>query len=534
MNFKKIFAAIMCVVCILNFAGCKSSPDSSTSSQAEILTGKTLKNYITLLYSSGDTFNPYTAETDINRQLCRLIYEPLIKLDNSFSPVYSIAESVECEGAVCTVKLKNTVFSDGSALSSKDVVYSYNLAKNSKTVYGAELYEVVSVSSPDSATVVFTLSKSDPYFINVLDFPILKAESDKITDSDGVLQPPVGSGRYKVSDDRQSLVSNGHYGKRNGSIRDIKLINAPDADSVSHYVEIGAADIYYNDLSDGKIIRMSGQKFDINLNSLIYIGINKNSGVLADETFRQALSSGIDRTKICNNAYYNNALPATGFFNPVWEEVKSVQNIQIEANSQITVENLEKIGYNVLDNEGKRKNKAGEKLRFTLLVNSENRLKAQAAALIANQLSQYGITVTIVEKHYAAYLEALKKGDFQLYLGEIKISDNMDISSLVLPEGSAAFGVEKEEESKTEENEEETEENTEENVSSFKPADIVNGFYSGQNTLADLASVLQTNMPFVPVCYRTGALFCNDSIENVENSSESDIYFSITEYNNYQ
>lgn len=534
MKFKKALALALSLICIFCFAGCKKTPDQSTSSQSEISADKTLKNYITLLYSAADTFNPYTAETDINRQLCKLLYEPLVKLDNEFNPVYCIANTVTLQGKTCTVKLKNIKFSDGTTLSSNDVVYSYNLAKNLNTPHKAELYEVASVSAPDSLTVVFSLTKADPYFTNLLDFPIIKANSDKVTDSDSVLQPPVGSGRYKVADDRQSLVINGLSATDKSSIKQIKLINAPDAESVSHYVEIGAADIYYNDLSSGNIIRMSGQKFDINLNSLIYIGINQNYGALAENALRQALSSGIDRTKICNKAYYNNAIPATGFFSPVWNEVKSVQNIQIEANSQITVENLEKIGYNGLDNNGNRKNNAGSKLKFSLLVNSENRLKAQAAKIIAEQLSAFGITVTVTEKPYAAYLEALKSGNFQLFLGEIKLSDNMDISCMLLPDGSAAFGLKKEDKAENKSDSVAKPEENAEPVSVNKPAEVVSGFYEGRNTIADLVAVLQTEMPFIPVCYRTGALFCNDSIENINNPSASDIYFSIEEYNNYQ
>ena len=532
--FLRFLSFALTFLILFTASGCKDNVENSSSGASPTTEQSHKKDYLTLLYSAADTFNPYTAKTDINRQICQLIFDPLVRLDDEFNPVNKIAKIAVVSGKTCSVTINQVRFSDGSMLTADDVVYSYKLAKNSAGLYAASLYEVKSVSAKDSSTIIFNLTKADPYFVNNLTFPIIKAGSEKVTDSDSVLQPPIGSGRYKVSEDKLSLTINENYFGENGNINMIKLINAPDIDSVAHYVEVGAADIYYNSISDGNILRMSGKKLDIPLNNLVYIGINQNYSSLANVTLRQAMSSGIDRKKICNDSFYNNAVAANGFFNPLWNATKSVQNIQTEANSQITIENLEKIGYNVLDNEGKRKNKAGEKLRFTLLVNSENRLKAQAAALIANQLSQYGITVTIVEKHYAAYLEALKKGDFQLYLGEIKISDNMDISSLVLPEGSAAFGVEKEEESKTEENEEETEENTEENVSSFKPADIVNGFYSGQNTLADLASVLQTNMPFVPVCYRTGALFCNDSIENVENSSESDIYFSITEYNNYQ
>jgi len=65
---------------------------------------------------------------------------------------------------------------------------------------------------------------------------------------------------------------------------------------------------------------------------------------------------------------------------------------------------------------------------------------------------------------------------------------------------------------------------------SAKAEEVLNGFYEGKNSITDLASVLQTEMPFIPVCYRTGVLFYNDNIENVNKSSASDIYFSIESY----
>jgi hypothetical protein len=59
---------------------------------------------------------------------------------------------------------------------------------------------------------------------------------------------------------------------------------------------------------------------------------------------------------------------------------------------------------------------------------------------------------------------------------------------------------------------------------------VINGLYSGSNSIADVAAVLQSEMPFIPLCYKTGVLFYSDSIENVKNSSASDIYFSIESY----
>ena len=539
---KKIFLkkalAVLLLLIIFSLSGCRKSPQNVSSEISSETVKDNGRNYLTLLYSASDTFNPYTAKTDINRQLCQLIYDPLLSLDNEFNPVFKIAESAVVSGKSCTVKLNSIRFSDGSNVTADDVVYSCNLAKSTSGIYSASLYEVKSVSAKDETTVYFSLTKNDPYFINNLTFPIIKAGSEKITDSDSVLQPPVGSGRFKVSDDKLSLIANDNYYGKTGNITVIRLINAPDDESVAHYVEVGAADIYYTSISDGNLIRMSGKKISINLNNLIYIGVNQNYGPLTESMLRQAISTGIDRKKICQDSFYNNAMPAEGFFNPVWNQTKSVQNIQTQSDPQITVEILEKIGYNKFDSKNIRTNESGEKLSFTLLVNSENRIRAVAAQQIASQLKEYGISVTVVEKTFNEYTECLKKGDFQLYLGEIRLTENMDISSLVTEGGSAAYGL------KTSDNKDKDTDNSKDSDDDSKDqtdnqdtgseenqcAVVINGFYGGNNTIADVASVLQTQMPVIPVCYRTGALFYNDNIENINNPSASDIYFSIGSY----
>lgn len=539
MNCRKTAALLLASAMIFSFAGCKKSPGMLSSGESETASGIGNRDYITLLYSSSDAFNPYTVTTDINRQLCRLLYEPLVKLTNEFKPVYSVAAEIKNEDKECTVTLAQLKFSDGTAVTADDVIYSYKLAVQSEGVYSSRLYEVESATARDSKSVVFKLKKSDPYFENLLDFPIIKAESEKAMNSDSVLQPPIGCGRFKVSDDRQSLVENEMYAGSRGSIKSIRLINAPDSESVSHYVEVGAADAFYNDIADGQIIRMSGKKHVINLNNLVYIGINRNYGALAQNALRQAISAGINRTDICANSFYNNALPATGFFNPVWEPVQAVQNIQIEANSQITVENLEQIGYNKLNGKNERINSSGNTLKFTLLVNSENRLRVAAAQRIASQLSDYGIKITVIEKSYKDYTECLKSGSFQLFLGEVRLTENMDISCMLTKGGSVAYGLpdgtkaESDGAESAEDSDGETSDTAESTgtaVGLNQSAEVLEGFYSGKNSVTDVAAVLQTEMPFVPVCYRTGALFVNDNIENVIDASASDVYFSIESY----
>lgn len=529
MIFKRIICIVMILSVLMLSIGCEKMPESVSSGVvAEKTEKQELRDYITILYSAGDSFNPYTAKTNINRQMMTLLYEPLVSVDNEFKAVYRLAESVTLKGKKCTVKIKDAVFSDGSQVTADDVVYSCKLALKSKNSYKTKLYEVKSVNAAGRRTVEFALSKQDPYFENVLDFPIIKTGSDKITDSDSVAQPPIGSGRYIVSDDRKGLEANPRYNGKMGSIKKIRLINAPDSESVSHYAQIGAPDMYYSDISDGNILRISGTKLDVNLNNLVYIGINQNKGALKYNALRQAISTGLDRAKICKDYYYNNAVAATGFFNPAWSAVSSVQNIQINANSKITVENLEEIGYNRLDSKGLRRSKSGSYLSFTMLVNSENRIRVSAAKGIAEQLLSYGIKITVIEKKFAAYKNAIKSGEFELYLGEVKLTDNMDISCLAAKNGKLAYGQKK---NTSKNNTEKTEKSKVLTTGTHK---VLDGFYSGKNSITDLAVVLQTEMPFIPVLYRTGVLFCNDKIENINQYSKSDIYFSVDSYKIYQ
>ncbi len=524
MKFK-ILLSIILVLCFI-FSGCKAKVDNtvSDSSLAEsIVETDEKRDYITLLYSAADSFNPYTLKTDTNRQIVKLLYEPLVRINDKFEPINALATSVKVEKNICTVELKSALFSDGTPVTAEDVVYSCNLAKSSATSYKDKLYGVADVSAKDGK-VIFTLAKSDPYFANVIDFPIIKRDSDTVTDSDSVSIPPIGCGRFMLNDTRDGLIANPNYYSQIKNIKEIRLINAPDTVSVAHYTEIGAADMYFTEISDGNITRMSGKRAEINLNNFVFIGINQNYAPLNEPRIRQALSAAVDRTKLCKNAYYNNALPATGFFHPRWKQTSSVQNLEINANTEITIENLEEIGYNKLNSDGIRINANKTPLRFTLLVNTENRIRVLAANTVASQLKASGIDITVVEKPYDQYLTALASGDFQLYLGEVKLTDNMDISPIVTLGGSAAYGL------PAAASDTDTENSADKTEKLTSTQAVLQEFYNSNATIKDVAAVLQTEMPVVPLCYRTGVLFYNSDIKNVKNSSVGDIYFSIESY----
>ena len=520
---NKLLSLILVLVMALSVAGCAKTNDKKTETAPNANVEQSKHGNMQLLASYSDTFNPYTANTDINRKICQLLYEPLVVLDDEFKATYCLASSATSEDKVWTVKLIDSVFSDGTSVTSEDVLYSYQLAKSSATAYASYFYSVKSAWAADAKTVCFELNIIDPYFINLLTFPIIKKGSDTVADQDGVLFPPIGCGRYVLAENKESLLRNESYYGKKGTVSEIKLINAPDDESVSHYVEIGATDVYFTDFSDGKIVRMSGKKTDVNLNNFVYIGINGNDPQLKEENMRYAISSALNRSSISQTAFFNNAVAANGFFNPAFAPTSSLQTIKNESDLKITVENLEKIGYNRLDSNGVRANEHGTRASFTLLVNSDNASRVTAADMIAAQAKEAGIEISVIKVTYETYLERLKSGYFQLYLGEVYILPNMDVSPLILPGGTVAYGrVEEETVADTG-----AENNEGEVITVPSISDIINGYHSGSHTIADVASALITEMPVIPVCYRKGLLFYDSNTVDLTSASQGDIYCSI-------
>ena len=211
-------------------------------------------------------------------------------------------------------------------------------------------------------------------------------------------------------------------------------------------------------------------------------------------------------------------------------ETSAVQSLKTVADTQITVENLGKIGYNKLK-DGYYCNNAGRHLSFTLLVNSDNSSRVAAAKLIAAHCKSAGIEIKVIERPYKQYVAALKSRSFQLYLGEIKVLPNFDFENLVVPGGSAAYGVGKSKREKDDEKQtgEEVSGDTK-NVNTAVCGDMIKKYKKGECSLSDLAGAFLTEMPQIPVCYRNGMLFYTSRIDSKAKPSASDVFLYFENY----
>ena len=484
----------------------------------------------TLMYCYNDSFNPYDAKTKMNKELSLLMYDPLIKLDESFKPVNYLADSVTVEGNTCTVRLKSAAFSDGSAVTATDVAYSFGKAKESQTKYAARLASAVSCTAADSATVVFKSDKVDPYFANMLDFPIIKSGSDNLKDQNNLELPPIGCGRYIIDIANECLNANESHYITVPQIKKISLINTPDSEAMDHNLEIGAVSLYYSDLADGNVIRMSGKNSDVLLNNFVCLGINMDKkNILSNEKLRYAVSAAINRKKIVSEAYFGNARVANSPYNPAFEDAKRNQNAENSENLDVVLANLKEIGYNNKDSEGYYIDAGGRRLSISLLCNSDNKRRSDAAELIVSQLNKAGIAATLKSVSYEEYSALIAAKNFDMYIAETEIPQNMDFSAIVTKGAALAFGFPADAQPQTDGSAGQTDDTAAQadspTVIEEATGKALADFYAGNASLTDVIAAFNLEMPVVPVCYRTGYVVYSRNITDEIKSSVSDIFF---------
>ncbi len=176
-----------------------------------------------------DSLNPYNVKALSTAQgLIGNVYQSLMarSLDEPFTLYGLIAESLETDAARDKVVFHLNPaahFSDGSRITSADVVFTFNLLKAKGRPQQREAFSLVkSVEAPDDRTVRFDLSGANdrelPLILAIM--PVLsRAHTDAEHFEDQTLQIPLGSGPYQVAEvdpgERLVLERDPNYWARN-------------------------------------------------------------------------------------------------------------------------------------------------------------------------------------------------------------------------------------------------------------------------------------------------------------------------------
>lgn len=516
-NLKKLLCYVLLFIMLLSVFSCCSPNGSSDAAQKDIdespnndeVASQASDDYaspeeFTLPIAINDSLNPYTAQSKQNKQLSGLIYESLVTLDNDFQPKYQLASLISGGKTEYTVLLRSGAkFSNGKNVTASDVVYSYNVAAKTDEYKG--VFDNISAVGQVNGDVVFVLKEADPYFINLLTFPIIPYESKDKKDSNGRITSPVGSGRYVYSytATERTLVSNKYYnGSGTPSVKEIKLIDTPDNEALAYYAKTGKISLCYTDFSHEDYLRVDGNSTTVNLNNIIYLGVNSKDKNLSQPEVRRAVSFAVDREELCGKIFYQASSPANGLYNPAFKSIDITDDKFYLRQVEAAVEELKEIGYNNSSGDGVMR-KGDLELSLRLLVNEDNSARVQAAEQIANNLREVGFKITVEKRSFKEYSQMVAALDYDLYVGEVKINNNMDLSPLLDNSNVSAGG---------------TDETAGENYKKFR---------SGEMSAENFKKYFEKEMPVIPLLYRKGMITYSRYLGGDITPAASDIFYGI-------
>ncbi|HOU09773.1 MAG TPA: ABC transporter substrate-binding protein [Clostridiales bacterium] len=428
------FLSILFAAAFFTACGRESGPDTSTTAgggqQTTAAPDITSSDTLRLPYSQDDSLNPFLAASAVNIRLAPLVYDSLVKNGADFRPVPLLAESVRQAGLNLTVMLKQgTVFSDGAPLRAQDAADSFRLAKTSPG-YARRLDNIASVKATSENTLVFTLAKPDPNAAACLDYPVAA--------SPGTGKRPVGSGRYLFPGAQgTTLVLNQKHPDFAPGIKKIVLVDIKTDAALATNLRIGNIDFTFDNLESGSFNRISDNTSEIALNNLVYLAFNSRSALLADSEIRRALTLALDSAEIASMAFDSHAAAASAPFHPLWTAALGFDFTRV-ADAGQAAELLEALGFTAKGSGGTRYSSRGD-LEFSLLVNAESAFKTEAAALAAKQLKKAGVTLNVKRLKRGAFLNAVRSGGWDMYIGEVRLPASMNLSAFF--GGAAGYGI---------------------------------------------------------------------------------------------
>lgn len=436
---KRFLSLAVCLVMVLSFAGCQEETAYVPTGNAlageddRVTTPQTdpqaAEQELTLVYYPDQSLNPYQASEQTNRTLFSLIYQGLFTVDRNYE-----AHPMLCQRYAVSQDMRSYVFylaedatfSDGTRLTARDVVASLQAARKSP-VYEGRFYHFNSISETTDGGILIELDTAYENLPILLDIPIVKAaEVDA--------ERPLGTGPYYL----ESITGGPRLRRRNNwwcgsttlavTASSITLreagTNAQIRDAFQ-FEDVGL--VCANPGSDSYAdYRCDYELWDCESGIFLYLGCNLGSKVFSNSKVRAALTYAIDRDTLVEEYYHGFARSAT-----------------LPASPQSPYYNnslASRYGYDAVRFHDALSDAGllGESIVF--LVNEDDSFRVRQARAIKQMLEDCGLEVTLLLWGGNNYLYALAIGNFDLYLGQTKLSPNMDLSQFFASGGALNYG----------------------------------------------------------------------------------------------
>jgi len=402
---------------------------------------------ITMAMHMPFTLNPLLNEDPSVAEILRLIYEPLIMLDEQHRPVSHLLSSFELseDGLVATLILHDNIhWEDGTRITAYDIIFSFETIQASRqnSIYRHVLDNISSYYvMGDDRTVSIVYSRPTNYsFAYRLNFPIIPRHHHNVTGrnipSSDVNMSPLGNGAFRIVNHRPMqelvLLPNNRSLRPRANIGRITVLIVPDFETKMHAFNERVIDVIATDVATWGRHRSTNTPVITPYvsNHYEFIGFNFTNLALTDVLVRRAIAHAINVDEIISSIYINQALRAHTPINPAaWFFAPS--SIAYNHNTALARRMLEEAGFSHFSSRGFVGSAHGgivTELQLRILVNSENPERVSIANILSDSLRTLQIYTEVIVLDFDEYTAALERGDFDLFIGGINMPVYSDIS----------------------------------------------------------------------------------------------------------
>ena len=422
--------------------------------------------------------------------LFSLIYQGLFSVDRNYNAVPILCKSytVSADLTEYTFRLESATFSDGAYLRAEDVAASLEFARESDMYEGRfDKIDAVYVVSENAIRI----ETSVPYenLPLLLDIPIVKASQLEET-------TPVGTGPYALA----QAASGMSLQRRNNwwcsaalplTSASIPLYTAGSTAKIRDEFEFSDLGISVSDPGSASYAeyRCDYELWEIETGLMLYLGCNMESSVFSNDKVRAALTCAIDRTKIlqqCYNGFGVTSTLAVSPGSPFYDKGLGSQGTYNPDKFRQVIKEEGLLGTEVV-----------------LLVNKSDSVRLQAARMIVTMLEECGLTVTLEDWSTPYYKNKLTTDEYDLYLGQTKLSATMDLSQFFAPYGALSYG----------------------DMDDAACYSMANEALENGGNFYNLNQLIQADGQLVPILFRTYAVYAKRGLVNELSPSRDNVFF---------
>lgn len=326
MKIRKLLVILVVLAMVLGtFAACGKSEkkddaapaetqgDSDAAADADTSDTPDKKQMVVGIPSITDSFDFFNTTNGYESFSMGQVYDNLIDKDGEGNYIPCLAESwtISDDATEFTFNIhKDAKWSDGTPVTSKDVVFSMEQLKVSD--YVSYIYEPLlgDMETPDDHTVVIKLLKPSVSFLEYLANPnysavLSQAAYEKYGDTYGTtVDTIVGSGPYKVTEWNVgasiTYEANDDYHLGAPDIKSVKLVVMHDSNSVAVALQTGEIDTYFDSIPGVSYDTLAASDditiYDWTSTILYCIFFNTQNGMFTDVNMRKAVAMALNKS----------------------------------------------------------------------------------------------------------------------------------------------------------------------------------------------------------------------------------------------